>query len=197
MKLMYWNIILISLIVLAIIGTSYVFFKDNPIDLNLPEYEYVDYNDRVTVDYELIVDNELIETTFNDDTNLSFVVGSGKVIKGFDLGVLGLSENAETTLIIDPENAYGLASEYPFKSQEDLNLIMDALKEQLGSDVNIANMRNATFYNLYGQKCIFEDYNLEQNVQYFGCQHQLAGQTLNFKIQVLNIEKAGDYLESD
>ena len=93
MKLLYWNIILISLIVLAIVGSIFVYFKDNPIELDLPEYDFVDYNDTVTVDYELVVDNEILENTFNSDSNLSFKVGNNEVILGFENAILGAKVN--------------------------------------------------------------------------------------------------------
>ncbi len=192
MKLLYWNIILIVLIVLAIVGSTYVYFKDNPIDLNLPEYDFVDYNDTVTVDYELIVDNEILESSFDKDSNMIFKIGNNEVIPGFENAILGAKINDIVNVKIAPEDGYGRNAQI-IPLQESIDNIMIYVKQVTGKEYNISDLMNKTMdFSIYGKRytCVTKDYNLETNLVDLDCVFYLALKELNFKIQVLDINKS-------
>jgi FKBP-type peptidyl-prolyl cis-trans isomerase len=50
---------------------------------------------------------EQFDTSRTRALPFGFLIGAGKVIKGWDLGVVGLAEKAQRTLIIPPHLAYG------------------------------------------------------------------------------------------
>lgn len=53
-----------------------------------------------------------VDPKFNHVEPLSFTVGAGQVIKGWDAGVLGMKVGEKRNLVISPEMAYGAAG-YP------------------------------------------------------------------------------------
>jgi hypothetical protein len=81
------------------------------------EYDYaitdealVSTGDYIGVKYTGYLTNSTIFDSNEDSAELFyFTVGAGEVIEGFDDGVMGLVLGEETTLIIPPEEAYGLA----------------------------------------------------------------------------------------
>ncbi|XP_069789785.1 FK506-binding protein 15 isoform X3 [Narcine bancroftii] len=50
---------------------------------------------------------QMFDTNVNKDKLLRLKLGSGKVIKGWDVGMLGMKKNAKRLLIIPPSQAYG------------------------------------------------------------------------------------------
>ena len=80
--------------------------------------------DYVKVDYILVVDGEVIDTSMEDvakENNiyyperdyepLGFVVGNGELIEGFEEAVIGMEVGEEKTVTIPPEKGYGLRDE--------------------------------------------------------------------------------------
>lgn len=105
---------------------------------------------------------------------LSFVVGSGQVIAGFDEAVRGLAEGGTRTLRIDPENAYGERTdaaviEFPADSAPD--------GLQPGDQVTLGNGQTATVLEV-GEEVIRIDAN-----------HPLAGQALTFEVELVSITR--------
>ena len=50
---------------------------------------------------------DMFDTSQGRSTPFGFIVGAGRVIKGWDEGVLGMKEGGKRMLIIPPEKAYG------------------------------------------------------------------------------------------
>ena len=80
----------------------------------------VKIGDNVSVDYTVIVDGSIIATSVENvakENNLSgpnkkytpltFTVGKGRVIKGFDEGIIGMRIGETKTITIPPEKAFG------------------------------------------------------------------------------------------
>jgi peptidylprolyl isomerase/FKBP-type peptidyl-prolyl cis-trans isomerase FkpA len=67
--------------------------------------------DTVTVNYTgTLDDGTKFDSSLNPGrTSFSFVLGAGQVIKGWDLGVLGMKVGGKRTLVIPPELGYGAA----------------------------------------------------------------------------------------
>lgn len=180
-----FGIIIIGVLILVLLP------KQQTIDLNYT-IKLADYNDLVTVDYELIVDGNILDSSYDRNEPLVFTIGDGKMIKGFENGILGMQEGQEKTIIIKPEEGYGSANDFPYKFQEDLNAVLTVINKQTGKDVNADMIQGGMFYNMYGQKCIFQGFDLNQNKQNINCQHKLAGKILNFRVKLLKIENNVD-----
>jgi peptidylprolyl isomerase len=65
-------------------------------------------NDIVKVHYNLMLeDSTVVDSSFHRSEPVSFKLGAGQVIKGWDIAMKLLSEGDEATLIIPPDLAYG------------------------------------------------------------------------------------------
>lgn len=59
------------------------------------------------VHYEGTLDDGTVFDSSHERDPLGFIVGSGKVIRGFDDAVIGLSKGERRKERVPPENAYG------------------------------------------------------------------------------------------
>ena len=120
------------------------------------------------------------EGTYNPERNyepLGFVAGAGQMIPGFDEAVIGMAVGEEQTVEIPSEEAYG---EY---SSE---LVIDIPAEQFES-ANITPVVGESIA-IQGRACKIIDVS-EENVT-LDCNHELAGETLIFTIEVVSIESS-------
>lgn len=109
---------------------------------------------------------------------LTFTVGGGQLIKGFDTAVRGKEVGDKITATISPEEGYG---------ESDPNMVQTIPKERvqgadlkigqvLGLEDNNGNPFQATVAEI-GEETVTLDFN-----------HFLAGKTLVFEIEVVSVE---------
>lgn len=106
---------------------------------------------------------------------LSFTVGAGQMIPGFDAAVVGMKVGEEKTIDLPPEQGYGMPS-----NDMILNLSRDKFQElaalQVGSQVMSPEGAQGIVTG-FDNKSITVDFN-----------HFLAGKTLKFKIILREIK---------
>lgn len=133
--------------------------------------------DTVTVDYVGALDNGTVfdSSVTQGRAPLTFVVGMGKVIRGFDSAVLGMKEGETKSVRIEAKDAYGAWSADNVISVPLANIHGTiAVGTQLEGD----NGMTGTVVEV-GTDAVKMDFN-----------SPLAGKALNFKITVNNITKA-------
>lgn len=109
---------------------------------------------------------------------LKFTVGQGEVIKGFDEAVKGLGPGTKTTVEVTPDEAYGARDEelvIPVKTE-----IFGETEPQPGMEVALRG-RDGMVFNGRVTELNGDTVKVDLN-------HPLAGQTLVFDIEVVNIE---------
>lgn len=115
--------------------------------------------------------------TYNQMRNyepLTFTVGAGQMIKGFDEGVVGMQVGEEKTLTIPPEEAYG---EYREEFAREIPIDAVDFTPEVG-------MQLATDNGLMGSITKVSENNFVVDFN-----HKLAGKTLVFLVKVVSVEE--------
>lgn len=149
--------------------------------------------DKVHVDYTGKFENGTVFDTSREDVAkqagiyvegreyapLTFVVGAGQVIQGFNEGVVGMKVGEEKTLTIPPEEAYGKYDEARIMviPIEKLNLTNKSELPEAGQ----------TYQDMYGRPLKVTAVN-DTHIT-IDANHELAGKTLIFDIKLISIEK--------
>jgi FKBP-type peptidyl-prolyl cis-trans isomerase 2 len=131
--------------------------------------------DRVSVHYTGTLDSgEQFDSSSGRDP-LAFQVGAGAVIVGFDEAVLGLAVGESVTVRIPPDRAYG-------ERTEDAVVTFD--REEAPDDIAVGQQ-----VSVGGRPGVVTEVTDTQVV--VDINHQLAGQTLTFEIELLSIDSPG------
>jgi FKBP-type peptidyl-prolyl cis-trans isomerase 2 len=142
---------------------------------NLDQFKKVKNGDFVSVHYiGKLQDGSIFDTSVGRDP-LSFVVGAGQMIKGFDAGVVGMKSGETKTITLPPEQAYG-TKEQGQKGYVDANFFPSFADVNVGSQFELADGRLAEVLEKNDTNALVLAY------------HRLAGKTLIFEIQLVSIE---------
>ncbi|AKB29333.1 FKBP-type peptidyl-prolyl cis-trans isomerase SlyD [Methanosarcina siciliae C2J] len=147
----------------------------------------VENGDTISVDYVgKLEDGTVFDTSEKEAANeagiynemrdykpLTFTVGAGQMIKGFDEGVVGMKVGEEKTLEIPPEEAYG---EYMEEFVRELPRNAVNFTPEIGMQLATENGLRGKITEV-GKENFIVDFN-----------HELAGKTLIFKIKVVSLE---------
>ncbi len=107
---------------------------------------------------------------------LEFTVGAGQMIAGFDDAVLGMKEGDEKTVKLPPSQAYG---------EKRKDLIIDVPASQFGNTtVQVGTKLQAT------NGMVATVVNVSNDTVTIDANHELAGQTLTFKIIMRKITRS-------
>lgn len=68
--------------------------------------------DTVSVYYTLTVEGDVVDSNAGKQP-FTFIVGSGQVIPGFDIGVIGMKVGEEKTFTVSPKEGYGETGSHP------------------------------------------------------------------------------------
>lgn len=84
--------------------------------------------DTVTVNYVGTLENgKKFDSSYDRKTPFSFELGSGQVIRGWEIGLLGMKVGGKRELIIPPELAYGETGQGPIPSNATLKFTIELL----------------------------------------------------------------------
>jgi peptidylprolyl isomerase len=73
-------------------------------------------------------DGKVFDSTFDPgDSAFSFILGSERVIQGWDKGLIGMREGGRRQLVIPPDLAYGDFGQGPIKPGETLVFVVDLI----------------------------------------------------------------------
>lgn len=136
--------------------------------------------DVVSVDYEgTFDDGTVFDTSKHGDHNhpLEFKVGSGEVIAGFDTGIVGMEVGDTKTIVISPEQGYGVRNEQLVKTFPKSMLNSPKIKE--GAEIIISTPNHQELRALV-KEIKGDSITLDLN-------HPLAGKRLHFAITLLKI----------
>ncbi len=111
---------------------------------------------------------------------ISVEVGSGQVIPGFDNALLGMQVGESKTVTIPPEEAYGPLLDQA-RTEVNRSLFPEDLQLSEGMPVPLATEE--------GHKLLGRIIGLTEEVVTVDLNHPLAGQTLSFEIELVEVEQ--------
>jgi len=132
--------------------------------------------DTISVDYTGKLQGGKVFDSSEGKAPLKFTVGSGMLIKGFDQAVIGMKAGDKKTVVIEPEQGYGLRNEAMFVEiprssfPEDIPLT-EGLELQLQDPEGRPMMASVAEIG---------DENVKMDINHF-----LAGKTLEFDISIV------------
>jgi peptidylprolyl isomerase len=140
----------------------------------------VNEGDKVSLHYTGTLDDGTLFDSSQGREPLSFTVGSGEVIPGFDSGVRGMEVGESREISIPPDQAYG---EY----YEELVRVLprDAFPEGVSPAIGMTMQLELPS----GQNLPVRVIDIEGEEVTLDANHLLAGETLNFKIHIVSIER--------
>jgi FKBP-type peptidyl-prolyl cis-trans isomerase 2 len=143
---------------------------------NLDQFVKIKTGDTVSVDYNgRFEDGSVFDSSMGREP-LTFQVGAGNMIKGFDDAVIGMKVGETKTVTLPPELAYG---------QIDPNKIVDIDRNLFSKIPSIEVGTMVTFQSgMRGRVEKFNDQNVTMNFN-----SEMAGKTLVFEITVVSINK--------
>jgi peptidylprolyl isomerase len=113
-------------------------------------------------------------------TVLEFTVGSGEVIPGISLGVVGMAEGEKKQLVLQPQDAYGVVRR---------QLIKEIPRERFpGLDLRVGK-RLATV-NASGKRRRVKVLEIKPNSVVVDGNHPLAGKVLKLEIRLLSLQQS-------
>jgi peptidylprolyl isomerase len=137
--------------------------------------------DTVRVNYRgMLADGTLFDSSEGRDP-LSFTLGSGQVIPGFESAVLGLEPGTTVTVTIEPEDAYG-----PHLGE----LAHTVSVDDFGTDPYVGGIVNLV--SPEGDELPGRIVSIEGDEVRLDFNHPLAGEALTFEIELVGVDAATD-----
>ena len=134
--------------------------------------------DEVSVHYKGTLDNGEVFDSSEGRAPLSFTLGTGQVIAGFDDAVEGMSPGDTRTVRIPPEEAYG-------ERDEALMRTIGRTELPKGLSVEIGQTLRAKDEHGCAMRLTVVEYD-DDNVTLDG-NHPLAGEALTFEIRLVSV----------
>jgi len=140
--------------------------------------QQVKHGDTIQVHYHGKLNDGATFDSSEGRNPLEFEVGSGMVIPGFDAGVTGMTIGEKKTIVIPAEEAYGPRME---------DMIMEFPKAQFPPDMVPEVGMQLNMSNGSGQQFPVRIVEVKEEVVVLDANHPLAGETLNFDLELVAI----------
>jgi peptidylprolyl isomerase len=132
----------------------------------------------VSVDYKGTLQNGDVFDTSPERQPLEVKVGAGQLITGFENELLEMSLNEKKTFTLEPEKAYGQRNE---------DLKRDIPRADIPPELNPRVGMMVDLQAQEGQPVPAQIVHLDEEKLTLDMNHPLAGETLNFEIEVVGI----------
>lgn len=141
--------------------------------------DIVQEKNNVSVHYTGTLENGEVFDSSRDREPLSFEVGAGQMIPGFEKAVKGMKLNETKKITIEPSEAYG-----ELKPE----MVQKITKEQLPPELKVHVGQQLASEMPDGQQIIVTVKDISDEEITIDANHPLAGKTLNFEIEVVDIK---------
>ena len=134
----------------------------------------------VSVTYTGTLDSGEIFDSNTDSFPLEYQAGAGQMIEGFDEAVMGMALNEKKEFRLKPEKAYGYHDENGIQVFPRAN-VPPGMNPEIGDTV--------TFTTAKGKQFPARLIKMDDTTLTFDLNHPLAGEALNFSVEVVAISK--------
>ena len=138
--------------------------------------------DTVTVHYTGTLEDGTQFDSSIGKTPLTFTLGAGQMIKGFEDAIRGMKVGETKTVTLPPEEAYG---EY----DEDRIVVLDRAQFPIGMELSIG--QRVPMQNSAGQQFTVTIIEIGTETVTVDANHELAGKILIFEIELVSITPGG------
>jgi len=125
-------------------------------------------------------DGSEVDTNFGEDS-VSFVVGDGSLLPGFERLLFGMSPGERQTFVVPPENAFGQPNEHNVQSLP---------REQFDDDVDLAIGMVFAFEDAGGGEVPGMIISFDDGEVTVDFNHPLSGRTILFDVLIHRVEPA-------
>jgi FKBP-type peptidyl-prolyl cis-trans isomerase SlyD len=146
----------------------------------------IEDNRVVTMDYELRIDDEVVDTSEDGDP-IVFLQGAGQIIPGLEKAIYGLKIGDSKTVTVEPQDGYG---------EIDPDSVVDVPRDEFPDDFPLEVGVEITVHTDNDDEEV-EDEEMEATIVAvkedsvtIDFNHPLAGKTLNFSVNILDVREA-------
>jgi FKBP-type peptidyl-prolyl cis-trans isomerase 2 len=132
----------------------------------------------VKVNYTLTVDGKVLDSSKGREP-LQFKAGNHEMIPGFEKAVMGMKSGEKKSFTLSPAEGYG---------QVDPKALQDIPKKQLPPDITPKAGMTLLAQGNNGQGIPVKIVEVKEDVVVIDFNHPLAGKTLNFDVEVLEVK---------
>ena len=134
----------------------------------------------VTINYKgTFEDGVEFDSSYSRGEPMVCTVGNGSLIEGFNNALIGMKEGEKKSVTIPPDQAYG-----DYKEGGIMDVPANSFHENFSPEAGAAVYgRNEKGEEILATVVSFDEENIKLDFN-----HPMAGKTLNFEIQVENIE---------
>ena len=122
------------------------------------------------------IDGEVFDSSEGKDP-LQFQIGSGQIIPGFETAIIGKNIGEKVSVTITPDQAYGQLRE---------DLVVEVPMDKMPGDVTVGQLLQADGGDGQVVQVIVKE--IKEEVVVIDGNHPLAGQELQFDIEVVSIQ---------
>ena len=173
------NVMLFSLLLGFIVALSFLAASSEGAEKEKKEEAAVVVSEgkSVKVNYTMTIDGKVMDST-KERGPLEYKAGSRQVIPGFEKAVMGMKVGEKKSFKVGPEDAYG---------PEDPTAIQNVPRNQLPADMTPKPGMILTARGKDGESMPVKIVEVKDDVVVMDFNHPLAGKTLNFDVEVLEI----------
>jgi FKBP-type peptidyl-prolyl cis-trans isomerase 2 len=131
----------------------------------------------VTVQYKLFSEDNIL--LYESEEPLTFTMGEDDILPAFEANLMGLSAGDKHRFTLTPEEAYG-----PYQEE----LVFTLSRQQLMDDgEDIVPGQTMTLFTPEGESIMVTVLDVTDSTIKVDANHPLAGQTLIYEVEVLNV----------
>lgn len=139
--------------------------------------------DLVFVHYTGKFDSGEVFDTSADGSPLYFIVGEGDIIEGFETAVVGMSVGDKKTIVLAPSEGYGDYSD---------ERVITTQRENFGEEFEPVKDQQLALQMENGERVIATIVNFDHESVTLDMNHPLAGKTLHFDLELMDIKDASE-----